>query len=96
MTLRMIRGDESEEEEELERLGLKREGEIIDFITHPFIPFLLTSAMSNGCESYFVIEGCEKATIDIDKNNEVTQTFTWVGHKASEEEIEKFLSEEEE
>lgn len=32
--------------------------------------------------------------IDIDSNGVFAQTFTWEGHKASEEEITKFLEEE--
>ena len=89
-------GKISEGDPQLQHLWLKSEEEIMDFVSHPFSPFLLTSVMTNGDENHLVVTGCEKASIDIDKNNEVTQTFTWLGHKASEEEVKEFLKEEEE
>jgi hypothetical protein len=89
-------GKTDEGNSQLQHLWLKSEEEIMEFATHSFSPFLLTSVMSNGDENHFVVTGCEKASIDIDKNNEVTQTFTWIGHKASEEEVKKFSKEEEE
>jgi hypothetical protein len=63
--------------------------------TWPFAPFLLTTVLKDGGKREFVIDKWEGSTIDIDKSNQFTQTFTWIGHKASEEEVAKFMKEEE-
>ena len=94
MTLCEPRGDN--EEEELEGLGIKCGEGVIEVATWPFVPFLLTTLLKGGGKRQFVIDKWEGSTLDIDKTNQFTQTFTWIGHKASEEEIEKFLEEERE
>ena len=63
--------------------------------TFPFAPFLLTSIEKKGSKWHFVIDSWEGEAVDIDKDNTFTQTFTWTAHKASAEEIAKFLKEEE-
>ena len=56
-------------------------------------PFLLTSVEKDGGERHFVIDTCEGVTIDIRDNGDFVQNFTWAAHKASEEEIEKYRTE---
>ena len=61
--------------------------------TLPFTPFLLASIEKDGSKRHFVIDDCEGMDLGIDKDNEITQTFTLSAHKASEEEIEEFSRE---
>lgn len=70
--------------------------ETIQTATFPCVPFLLTAIEKEGNKRYFVIDTWKGETIDILDNDQFTQTFTWTAHKASEEEIEKFLEEEDE
>lgn len=51
---------------------------VLEEATCPFAPFLLTTLLKEGGKRQFVIDKWEG-------------TFTWIGHKASEEEIEKFM-----
>lgn len=64
--------------------------------TFPLVPFLLTSIEKEGDKRHFVIDAWDGDTIDIDNNGQFTQTFMWKAHKATEEEIEKFMREEDE
>ena len=65
--------------------------ETIETNTSPFSPFLLIVAEKVGDEKHYIIDGMEESIIDIDSDFTLTQTFTGTAHKASEEEIKKFI-----
>jgi len=61
--------------------------------TLPFTPFLLTSLIKDGGKSHFIIDGMDGETVEVLDNGSFVQIFKWIAHKASNEEIKKFLGE---
>jgi hypothetical protein len=58
----------------------------------PFTPFLLRDELSVGTK-YFVVESWKETSIQALKDCHFSQTIEWIGHKATEEEIEHFTEE---
>ena len=59
--------------------------------TFPFTPFLLTTLTKDGGRRHFVIENMEGLILEVQGDRHLMQSFVWTAHKASEEEIKKFL-----
>lgn len=79
----------------LQCLGWKCTEELIVADRCPPTPFLLTMVEEGGNTRHFVIDTWGTEVMDLAPNGEITETFTGTAHKASEEEVAKFMKEEE-
>jgi hypothetical protein len=63
-------------------------------IAFPPTPFLLVEEFKEKDNSYFVVESWTESDIQVLRDCHFMQNIEFEGHKASEEEIERFLREE--
>lgn len=93
MTLREPRGDESDEEAD-ERLGIMGNKEISRGVGFPPTPFLLVEEFKERDNRYHVIESWKESDIQVLRDCHFMQNIEFTAHKATEEEINKFIRDE--